>query len=107
MAQFVPIKPEEGFGKGDSTLWTEMPWASQGPQAVKNLIFQDLRRKISSFAAMMRLASRSSAASQVLRDALTIWLEGTQQPPKPLPGDSHMPFGHKCHCASNQKEGSS
>ena len=75
----MPIKPVEGFAKGDSTSWTEMPWA------IKSLIFQDPKGKISSFAAIMRLASRSSAASQVLRDLLSTWLEGTQQPPKPLP----------------------
>lgn len=55
----VSIKPEEGFGKGDSALWTEQLWASQRPQAVKNLIFQDLKRKLSSFAAIVRLSSRA------------------------------------------------
>ena len=106
MAQPASIRPEECFGKGDSTLWTEMPWASQRPQAVKNL--KDPKIKLSSFASIMRLASRSRAACQFLRDLLSTWLsERTQQPPKPLLGDSCTPYGHRCHCAPNQQGGSS
>lgn len=37
MVHFVSIQPEEDFGKGDSNLWTEMPWPSQRSQADKNL----------------------------------------------------------------------
>lgn len=105
MAQFMSIKPKEGFGKGDTTLGIQMPRASQRLQAIKTLIFQDLKRKISSSAAIMKLASRASAA--VWRDPQSTRFERTQQPPQPLPGESCMPFGQGCHCAPNQREGRS
>lgn len=84
-----------------------MPWAPQRPQAAINFIFQDVKIKITFFAAIIKLASRSSAAFQILKDLLATWFVGTQQPTKPPRCDSHMPFGHRWHHVISQQGGSS
>lgn len=81
-----------------------MPWNSQRPHAVVNLIFQDMKRNITFFAAIMELASRSSAASQILKDLLATQFGGHNSLQN-LTGDSHMPFGHRWHHAISQQEG--
>lgn len=60
-----------------STLWTETPWNSQRPQDVINLIFQEIKRNITFYVALMKLASRSSATSQILKELATQF-KGTQ-----------------------------
>lgn len=88
MAQLGSIKLEKGFGK------VTAPCGQRCPATLK-LTFQDIKRNITFFAAILKLASRSSVASQILKDLLATQLERTQQPAKALWCDTHMPFGHR------------